>query len=91
MIPVKKISHIALLMIVSEVLIAVFAVRWLYSEYNTEKMLLQKNLFEQFMSARSRVMDSVIAKNFIGPLLTENEGMRIRTMHHHGDSSGSDS
>ena len=91
MLPIKKISYIALLMIVSEVLIAVFAVRWLYSEYNTEKMLLQKNLFEQFMSARSRVMDSVIAKNFIGPLLTENEGMRIRTMHHTGDSTGIDS
>ncbi len=78
-------------MIVSEALIGAFSARWLYSEYNAEKMLLQKNLFEQFMSARSRVMDSVIAKNFISPLLTENEGMQIRTMHHPGDTAGIDS
>ncbi|MEO6165939.1 MAG: histidine kinase dimerization/phospho-acceptor domain-containing protein [Chitinophagales bacterium] len=77
----KKISRIALLMMVSELLISLFVIRWLQSEFNGEKLVLQKNLAEQFMSAKSRVMDSIIAKNLIDPILNDPKGFRVRTIH----------
>ena len=68
-------------MIISELLIAVFVIRWLQSEFNGEKMVLQKNLEEQFLSAKSRVMDSIIAKNLIAPILNDPKGFKVRTIH----------
>jgi len=40
----KKITRIGALMIVSELLIMLFVLRWLQSEFNGEKVLLQKNI-----------------------------------------------
>jgi len=76
----NKISRIGLLMIVSEILIAAFVFRWLQSEFNSEKMELQKNLFDQFISARSRVMDSMISKKYIEPILGRSGGFKIQTI-----------
>ncbi|MFI5134719.1 MAG: histidine kinase dimerization/phospho-acceptor domain-containing protein, partial [Chitinophagales bacterium] len=81
----KKISRIGLLMIVSELLITAFVFRWLQSEFNGEKDQLQKNLFSQFMDARSRVMDSVISKKYIEPILHSPSGFKIRTVDVKGD------
>lgn len=67
----KKISLLIWLMAASELLIALFVVRWLQAEYNSEKMLLQKNLFEQFQAARSGVMDSIISRSLVHPILEE--------------------
>lgn len=71
-------------MIISQVLIAVFVMRWLQSEWGSEKMLLQKNLFDQFMAARSRMMDSVISKNLIAPILKHHGDFEIETINHVG-------
>lgn len=67
----KKIFRLASLMAASELLIALFVLRWLQAEYNSEKMLLQKNLSEQFQAARSGVMDSIISRSLIHPILEE--------------------
>ncbi len=67
----KKISLLVWLMAVSELLLALFVLRWLQSEYNSEKMLLQKNLADQFRDARSGLMDSIISRRFINPILEE--------------------
>ena len=48
MIRQKKITRIGLLMIVSELLIAAFVLRWLQSEFIGEKIELHKNLDQQF-------------------------------------------
>ena len=87
----KKIFRIALLMIISELLIAAVAFRWLQSEYNSEKEQLQKNLFGQFMAARSRVMDSVITKKFIEPILNNPNGFKIQTVEKRGPEHPGDS
>ena len=73
------ISPIALLMMVSELLIALFVWQWLKSEYNGQKMELHKDLSDQFMAAKSRVMDSVISRKFITPLLNDPNGFKIRS------------
>src|ERR1043165_3558421 len=81
----KKISRIGLLMIFSELLIAVFVFRWLQSEFSAEKIDLQKNLNQQFAEARSHVMDSVISKKYIDPILGSSKGFKIRTVNITGD------
>lgn len=78
-------------MIISELLIAAFVFRWLQSEYNSEKEQLQKNLFGQFMAARSRVMDSVITKKFIEPILNNPNGFKIQTVEKRGPEHPGDS
>lgn len=87
----SKILRIALLMIISELLIAAFVFRWLQSEYNSEKEQLQKSLFGQFMEARSRVMDSVITKKFIEPILDNPNGFKIQTVEKRGPEHPGDS
>jgi signal transduction histidine kinase len=87
----NKILRIALLMIISELLIGAFVFRWLQSEYNSEKEQLQKDLFGQFMAARSRVMDSVITKKFIEPILNSPKGFKLQTVAKHGPEHPGDS
>ncbi|MBC8172625.1 MAG: HAMP domain-containing histidine kinase, partial [Chitinophagales bacterium] len=76
----KKINRIVLLMSISGSLLALFIFRWLQSEYIAEKMELQKDLFDQFISARERVTDSLIAKNLINPILNNPKGFEIQTI-----------
>lgn len=87
----KKLTRIALLMIMSELLIAMLVARWLHAEFISEKTALQKNLHDQFMAARSRVMDSVISRNFIGPMLSEQAGKQVKVIHRNSDTTVTDS
>ena len=87
----RTLSPIGPLMVVSELLIAIFVFRWLQSEYRGEKAELHKNLFDQFDAARSRVMDTLISKNLIDPILHDPRGFKIHVvdeseMKHNHDS-----
>jgi len=73
----SKLSRIVLLMSVSGILLILFISRWLQSEYESEKMTLQKDLFDEFISARSRMTDSLIAKNLIDPILSNPAGFKL--------------
>jgi signal transduction histidine kinase len=77
----QKIQRIRWLMLFSQVLIAAFVFRWLQSEFEGEKMALQKNVFDQFFAAKSRVMDSLISKTLITPLLNDVHGFKIKTVY----------
>ena len=78
-------------MILSEVLIILFVLRWLQSEFNTEKTQLQKNIDQQFAEAKSRVMDSLISKNLIEPILNNPKGFKVRSLHEGDLMHGHDS
>jgi signal transduction histidine kinase len=78
-----------LLMCAGGLLLLLFIWRWLQTEYITEKMELQKDLFEQFMSARTRMTDTLISKNLIEPILRNPNGFEITGIDdklHDGDS-----
>ncbi len=66
-----------LLMSAGAMLLMLFIGRWLQSEYTTEKMELQKELSEQFMSARTRMTDTLITRNLIMPILNNPNGFDI--------------
>jgi signal transduction histidine kinase len=87
----KKITRIGALMIVSEVLIMLFVFRWLQSEFNGEKALLQKNIDQQFAEAKSRVMDSLISKNLIDPILNNPTAIKIHSLYENDLKGGHDS
>src|SRR6185295_16247918 len=87
----KKIVRVGALMILSEVLIMLFVLRWLQSEFNGEKALLQKNIDQQFAEAKSRVMDSLISKNLIDPILNNPKGFKVRSLHEGDLKHGHDS
>ncbi|MBC8047349.1 MAG: hypothetical protein H7Y00_11180, partial [Fimbriimonadaceae bacterium] len=76
----KRINKILSLMIISGSLLTLFILRWLQSEYTAEKMELQKDLLDQFVSARERVTDSLITKNLINPILNNPKGFKIETV-----------
>lgn len=76
----KKAGSVLLLMITSGVLLALFVARWLQSEYNAEREQLHKMIFEQFIAAKSRVSDSLIAKNLIDPVLHNPAGFKLETV-----------
>jgi len=52
--------------------------------------VLKKDLDQQFAEARSRVMDSVISKKYIEPILHSPKGFKIRTVDVKGDLSSDD-
>lgn len=87
----KKIVRVGALMILSEVLIMLFVLRWLQSEFNGEQVLLQKNIDQQFAEAKSRVMDSMISKNLIEPILNNPGGFKVSSIHESDLKHGRDS
>lgn len=91
MIKIQKLSRVIFLMITSALLLLVFIIRWLQTEYTGEKNILQKELFEQFIAAESRLMDSVISKNFIEPMLLDTAGFEIQTINYTGPHPEGDS
>ena len=85
----NKLSRMLLLMCAGGLLLMLFIWRWLQTEYISEKMELQKDLFDQFMSARTRMTDTIIAKNLIEPILRNPNGFKITGIDdklHEGDS-----
>jgi signal transduction histidine kinase len=59
------------------VLLTAFTVRWLQAEYASAESELNKDLLEAFISARDQVMDTVLTRSFIEPLLNNPEGFKI--------------
>lgn len=70
------------------VLLTVFTVRWLKAEYASEESDLNKDLFEAFIAAREEVMDTVLTRSFIEPLLNNPEGFKLSHVHHDTVTNG---
>lgn len=87
----SKLSGIVILMVASALLLMLFIERWLQTEFTAAKEDLQKDIFEQFIDARSRVTDSILAKNLINPILKDSlkfkiSSTTIENSSHLGDS-----
>ena len=74
----KNIFWIGFLMSVSQVLLTVFVVQWLFAQFNEDKEVLKKNLLQQFVNAKQQVTDSMLVETLINPILHGEKGFKVR-------------
>ncbi len=75
-------------MISSQLLLTGFVIQWLFSQYHEEKNLLLKELTGFYLKSHDEVLDTLLFKTYIDPVLSEN---RIIIMDHRmirSDSAG---
>lgn len=65
-----KYRRLILLMISSQVLLTVFVVQWLRSQYNEEKERLELDLTSLYIDAQDEMVDTILFRSFINPVLT---------------------
>ncbi len=83
----KNITALKVLMIVSELLLASFVAQWLYSQYGSEKDILRKSLYQQFIKSKDQAMDSMLVQNLIDPILKDKKGFKVHLEINDGDSA----
>jgi signal transduction histidine kinase len=76
----KSISSIRLLMVVSQILLALFLGYWLYSQFAEQKKLLKEELGRSFQQAEQQVVDSMLASTIVRPFLTDTSNIAIYMM-----------
>src|ERR1035437_2733430 len=76
----KKVRGIALLMVLSQLLLAFFLVFWVSGQYEKESILLKEELLRQFLGSKDQVMDSMIVMRYIDPLLKEKKGFKVKIL-----------
>lgn len=67
----RKYSRILFLMIISQVLLTIFVVQWLRSQYNEEKERLQLDLITLYMDAQDEMVDTLLFRSYVSPVLTQ--------------------
>lgn len=65
----KHISAIRFLMISSQILLSLFLVYWLSTQYSENKNLLKKELQRELRQAEQQVIDSMLSSQLIDPIL----------------------
>lgn len=85
---------ILLLMITSQLLLTVFVISWLYTQYRSEKEVLVKELTGFWIDSRDQVIDTMVFRNYVNPVLLEKDlslsGKDIITVRiNHNDTSDS--
>ncbi len=65
------------LMIISQIVLTVFVVQWLFTQYNNEKSVLQVTLNQQYEKSQQEVLDSILEEKLITPLLKNKNGFKI--------------
>jgi signal transduction histidine kinase len=73
-------------MIFCQLLLVGFVIQWLVSQYKNEKTELQKSLAMQFEKSQQEVLDTLLEKNLINPLLESKRGFKISLDEH--DTTG---
>ena len=66
-------------MISSQLLLTGFVIQWLFSQYHEEKGLLAKELTGFYLKSHDEILDTLLFKTYIDPVLSEN---RIILMDH---------
>lgn len=66
-------------MISSQLLLTGFVIQWLFSQYREEKGLLSKELTGLYLKSHDEILDTLLFKTYIDPVLSEN---RIIMMDH---------
>lgn len=87
----NKITGVISMMVVGGLLLVLFIGRWLQTEFNSAKFELNKDIFEQFIDAKTRLTDTLIAKNLIQPILDDTAGFKIETIAKKGLAPNGDS
>lgn len=82
--------RIALLMIISELLLVLFAGYWLRSQWRDEKNLLEKQLWTHYKESRGVVIDSLVMRRFVEPALGDSTIQRFITRVPDAVDSGTD-
>lgn len=59
-------------MLSSQLLLTGFVIQWLFSQYKDEKSLLVKELKGFYINSHDQVLDTMLFKTYIDPVLTEN-------------------
>jgi len=85
----NKLTWIGLMMVLSQLMLAVFVVQWLFMQFKVEKEQLVKDLGQQFTEARQQVMDSMLVHQLITPILDDSVKMNI-TINMHDDPTQQD-
>ena len=59
-------------MITSQVLLTVFVIQWLQSQYKEEKNLLEKELTVYYIESQDEILDTLLFNTYVNPVLSEN-------------------
>lgn len=66
-------KRILILMISSQLLLTGFVIQWLFSQYREEKGLLTKELTGLYLKSHDEVLDTLLFRTYIDPVLSENK------------------
>lgn len=74
----RKLRWIGFLMGLSQLMLAVFVVQWLFTQFRVEKDQLSKDVGRQLTEAREQVMDSMLVHQVITPILHDSMKFNIQ-------------
>ena len=66
-------------MITSQVLLTVFVIQWLQSQYKEEKNLLEKELTVYYIESQDEILDTLLFNTYVNPVLSENRKTNPRS------------
>lgn len=72
----KKNTWLLILMIISQIMLAGLLVQWLKSQWSDEKETLQKEVSRLFTESVTQVMDSLLVKHLIVPVMNDTSSGR---------------
>lgn len=67
----KNHSIIPVLMILSQLLLTVFVIQWLGSQYREERKILLGNLKSYYIDSQNALLDSMLLKTYVDPVLSD--------------------
>lgn len=80
--------RILILMILSQLLLTGFVIQWLLSQYRDEKALLAKELTGFYIKSHDEILDTLLFKTYVDPVLSENKIIMMDHRVIHSDSTG---
>jgi signal transduction histidine kinase len=80
--------RILILMILSQLLLTGFVIQWLISQYRDEKTLLAKELTGFYIKSHDEILDTLLFKTYVDPVLSENKFIMMDHRVIHSDSTG---
>lgn len=67
----KKSTWLIILMIISQIMLTGLLAQWLRSQWFDEKQAFQKDINQKFMESVNQVMDSMLVRHLISPVLND--------------------
>lgn len=75
----KKNRRILFLMITSQLLLTLFVLQWLRSQYNEEKSRLKDDLTSLYLDAQDEMVDTVLFRSYVSPVLRQKDDSLSRS------------